>query len=86
MLHTNLHIYPSNLKNESRLFKEANTLLDHNLVKKIIAVGLKDNSTSKTETRRKNFKIIRINIRTIFKQNFLQFLFQYFFFSSNCIY
>ena len=80
MLHTNLHIYPSNLKNESRLFKEANTLLDHNLVKKIIAVGLKDNSTSKTETRRKNFKIIRINIRTIFKQNFLQFLFQYFFF------
>ncbi len=80
MFENNLHIYPSNLKNESRLFKEANTVTSYKLVKKVIAVGLKDSNTLKFEQKSSKFEIHRIWIPKIPGPSIFNFLFKYFFF------
>ncbi|HAH50519.1 MAG TPA: hypothetical protein DCL80_04315 [Balneola sp.] len=80
MFNLNVHIYPSNLKNESRLFKEADTLISNKLVKKVVAVGIKDSNTEKLEIRSDNIEIHRIQVWEFFKSTSLNFFLKYFFF------
>ena len=60
----NLHISLTNIKNESRLFKTAKTLIKKNIFDKIVVVGLHENDLKTTEEFSKNIILKRIKLRT----------------------
>lgn len=65
----NLHFYPSSIKNESRIFKETETLSGSELIKKIVIVGIKEKNTEQEEKIDKKRKIYRISLITNFLPN-----------------
>jgi glycosyltransferase involved in cell wall biosynthesis len=83
----NLHISLTNLKNESRVLKETNSLIQHNIFKKIYIVGLWEEGLQHTQKIDTNRIINRINLKSrnlpknIFFQSFkyIEFLFVLFF-------
>jgi len=63
-LATNLHISLTNVKNESRLFKETTSLVNNNVFSFIQIVGLNENGLKKRSTLQDNIKIDRIDLRS----------------------
>ncbi len=56
----NLHIYPSNMANESRIFKITAALIEAGLVQEIVLVGIGEGTFPETETMDDSRKIWRV--------------------------
>lgn len=61
---SNLHISMTSFENESRLLREAKTLLDEGVVGEVVVVALWEKSLAETELLQKNFKVVRIVLKT----------------------
>ena len=77
---TNLHVYPSTFKNESRILKETKSLLDLNLVNDILLVGIWKEGFAFEEKIDDRRRIIRIKVPLITKFGILNFFINYFLF------
>ena len=76
----NLHVYPSTLKNESRILKETKSLIDLNLVDEILIVGIWKEGFSIEEKIDSKRRITRIKVPVITRIGILNFFINYFLF------
>jgi len=54
----------TNVKNESRLFKEAFSLIEHDVVSEILVLGLHDEGPKKEENLSDKIKLVRVALKT----------------------
>jgi glycosyltransferase involved in cell wall biosynthesis len=77
---TNMHIYPSAFKNETRIMKEVNTLLKYQVVNKIILVGILEKGLKDREIISNNIVLERIKIPIKKNNSLVNFILKYFLF------
>ncbi len=81
----NIHIYPSTFVNESRIFKETDSLIRLGLVNEVLMVGIWKPGLAKYEKLDQHRAILRIKERFVFKQSLLNFIAKYFFFQFQVV-
>jgi glycosyltransferase involved in cell wall biosynthesis len=58
----NLHIYPNNIKNETRIFKQTDSIIRLTSIDKIIIIGIGDKGLSKWQNLDEHRRIRRMNL------------------------
>jgi glycosyltransferase involved in cell wall biosynthesis len=71
MKNINLHIYPSDMVNESRIFKQAKFIYKNYDFKKIILLGIWKNRVDKNQLLEKKIEIKRVSLLNIQNRNIL---------------